>query len=284
MGLFNRTKKTSKLREADSYVSAMKENRRKRRAFLIGSFSALLVGLCIVGAGWVVLESKAFQIQEWKIDGNAFTQTDSIRNFLDIKILTASLPNTILGFQNMIAWPETSFESYAPELPRVKKINVTKKYLDRTITVAVEERVPFGIWCIEQTSHCFWFDTDGVLLDAAPLASGNLIPVVHDYTGKYLRSQTKVHDSAAIKNLVSVFDALRIGGLSVREVRLEDRELKEVRVVLNSGPELYFSLRFPATEAVPVIASLKKTGGGANPHFSELQYVDFRVERRAYYK
>jgi hypothetical protein len=277
--------------EVDSYLKERNTQRGRRRRFLLFCAGGLGVGLLGIGIVWTMLNARIFTVKKFDVMGNKTTPTDSIRTFLDTKIITASLTNTLLGFQNIISWPEQSFDNYAPELPRVKRIVIAKSYTSRTVTVDVEERNPFGIWCAIATStdsgvvpSCFWFDREGVLLDQAPQASGNLIAVVHDYTGKYLRSQTKVEDSRAMENLISVFDALDSADLPVKEVRLEDRDLQEVRVVLTNGPDIYFSLRFPADEAPSVIVALKKGGGTKNPAFSSLEYVDFRVEHHATYR
>lgn len=300
MSWFNQSKhkKSPVIREADVYVAESKDRRKRRKRFLATSAVVLVIGLVSIGAAWTVLYSPVFQVKEIIISGNEVTPADAIANIMDARVLTASIANTILGFRNVLAWSEGSFESNTPELPRVRSIAVERNYVDRTIQIRVDERAPFGIWCTgvavkteidtlqsaNNTQSCFWFDTEGVLLDPAPSAVGNLIPVIHDYSGKYLRSQTKVLHTDAVQNLASVFNVLGATNLSVREVRLEDRSLQELKVILRNGPDLYFSLRFPATEAVSVIASLIKNGGGKNPHFSELQSVDFRVEHRAYYK
>lgn len=232
---------------------------------------------------WAALYSPLFRVKRFEIVGNRDTKTEDIKNFLDTRLLSASLINTVLGFENMLSWRAGSFQNSAPELPRVRAFVVTKSYVDRTVQVAVEERRPFGIWCAMETTSCFWFDEEGVLLESAPRASGNLIPVVHDYSGKYLRSQTKVYDEQTMQNIVSIFKALMGAKLGVREVRLDDRDREEVNVILQQGPALYFSTRFRADEAGAALASLIKTGGSGKS-FSQFEYVDFRVEHRAYYK
>ncbi len=287
MALFSRSaskKKQPVIRETDAYIAETKALRKRRKRFLIGSGALLTIGLMAIGAAWTILYSPIFQIKEITVQGNSVTPKDAITASMDTRILTASLINTILGFRNVFAWSEGSYESHAPELPRVRSISVDRSYINRTVQINVDERAPFGIWCSGEKEACFWFDREGVLLDSAPAAAGNLIPVVHDYSEKYLRSQTKVLDTSAVENLATIFDVLSATNLNVREVRLEDRSLQELTVVLQSGPVLYFSLRFPAAETASVITSLKKNGGGKNPYFSELQSIDFRVEHRAYYK
>lgn len=273
-------------REAGVYVSEVNEARRRRSRFVAMSAAAFICGLFVIGAAWAVLYSPLFAVRRIDVSVSGVTRADAVRTYMDTRVLAASAANSILGFQNMLAWPEGQFDSFAPELPRVRRIVIDKHYLSRAIDVRVEERVPYGIWC-DTEARCFWFDREGVLLDAAPQASGNLVAVVHDHSGAYLRSQIKVHRKEAIDAIISIFEVLSVTDVSVREVRLVDRSLDEVHVTLVNGPKLYFSVRFPADEAASVIASLQKNSGGsgsANPAFANLQYVDFRVAHRAYYK
>ncbi|MEK7077437.1 MAG: hypothetical protein AAB967_04385, partial [Patescibacteria group bacterium] len=68
-------------------------------------------------------------------------------------------------------------------------------------------------------------------------------------------------------------------GVNWKEVRLNDLRLQEVEARVYGGPRMRFSMRFPADNALGVIQSLM-----AKPEFPRLEYLDFRVERRAYYK
>jgi hypothetical protein len=314
MWFFPGSKKPELRSEADKYVLVEKAKWRRRRRFYWSSLAIFVFGLIATFGAWMIIYSSAFRVSELRISGNEFTSSDAVRNYLDTKILSASLPNALLGFDNMLSWRNSLLESHSPELPRVKEIKIDKQYLSHAVNISVTERTPYGIWCdsreagifeaarvaeaavvvkeedtpenasttVLPNQNCYWFDKEGFLLDAAPHAAGNLIPVVHDYSGKFLRSQTKAEDASLIANLISVFEALKMMDLSVREVRLENRGLDEVKVILESGPQLYFSLRFPAIEAVPVVMNLRRNT--SSNQFSSLQYVDFRVEHRAYYK
>jgi hypothetical protein len=72
---------------------------------------------------------------------------------------------------------------------------------------------------------------------------------------------------------------LKESGLSVQAIELNDLSLEEVDVLTANGPELYFSLQFPADEYLPVIQKLM-----AQSNFDDLQYVDCRTENRLFYK
>jgi len=89
--------------------------------------------------------------------------------------------------------------------------------------------------------------------------------------------------------MFSVFDVLKASGIAPKEIRLNDLTLQEIEVdtyaglpteaSAKTGPKLYFSLRFPSSNYLPVIQKFL-----SKPDFGKLQYLDFRVENRAYYK
>ena len=61
-------------------------------------------------------------------------------------------------------------------------------------------------------------------------------------------------------------------------MKIENIDYKEAVTDLSSGPDIYFSLLFDPGFARDVIEKLK-----ASNEWSDLRYVDLRVENRAYY-
>lgn len=148
---------------------------------------------------------------------------------------------------------------------------------------------------------CWWFDADGILFKSALAAEGNLLRVVQDYTQRSIGLLSPVLPQEFLPPLFSIFRVLDASGVNVREVRLVDLSRQEVEVSTHGGftsnrpdgspisprdgrragvgPTLYFSLRFTAENAFPVLNDLVVHGV-----FTNLEYVDFRVENRAYYR
>lgn len=128
-------------------------------------------------------------------------------------------------------------------------------------------------------TDCYWFDSRGVVYDKALAVEGSLIPDLDDYSGRDIAFGKTVVPEEFVQNLFSIFNVLYESRVGVREVALKNLELQEVEVSTYDGPTIYFSLRFPASSTIAVLSSLMKT-----PEFKTYQYVDFRVENRAYYR
>ena len=132
------------------------------------------------------------------------------------------------------------------------------------------------VWC---ASQCFWFSRDGVILAESPKTEGSLIKTAETSLTKEYKVGDQALPSDEAKNLYAIVDIMRQFDFNFSRIDLGDLSLKEAVITLESGPKFYFSLKFSSDFAVPVIESLIKSG-----EISNLQYIDFRMENRAYYK
>jgi hypothetical protein len=110
-------------------------------------------------------------------------------------------------------------------------------------------------------------------------AEGSLISVVNDYSQDNLGINDVILQKEFIPHLVGALEVLPESNVAVKEIKLADLSLQELEVSTFDGPTIFFSLRFPASEAVSVLNSLRE-----QPGLEKLQTVDFRVEGRVYYK
>ncbi|MEK7174113.1 MAG: hypothetical protein AAB759_00420 [Patescibacteria group bacterium] len=278
--------------DSASYLSDREHRRRRRAKIFRWSFAIIALAVVVFGATWVVARSSLFRAERITVFGNQRLSAADILTFVEERVTKGRMLARILGTQNLLVWPDTlvagDTSASIGGLPALKNLVIRKDYQERTIELIVEERQPVGVWCAKRAEpeRCFWFDAGGILFEPAPSAEGNLIRVVADYSSEDLNIGLRPLNVAAMANLLSVFRVIKESGLSVGEIRFEDPVLQEVRVVSHDGPVFYFSLRFPAENTLGVIQSLieKDRRGELKPRFGELEYIDFRVENRAYYK
>jgi hypothetical protein len=117
------------------------------------------------------------------------------------------------------------------------------------------------------------------MFESALDTQGGVTTVIHDYSGNKATIGGMVLPEEFTPRLISIITTLKQSGISVANIALRDLSLEEVDVTTMNGPSIYFSLRFSASKDLPVLQSLM-----AKPGFNKLQYIDFRVENRAYYK
>jgi hypothetical protein len=259
-------------------------DRRTRR--IRGVLTLAIMALIGMGIVWVIVRSPLFRIRAFAIEGEEQLSEGEILSLLRSRIFYDSKMRHALGFRNMLIWPAALSERDMSMLPLLKSAVIEKNYLRHSITVRVSERVPRAVWCFEKTDplRCAWFDDEGVILERALSVEGNLIRRVSDWSQDPLPMKSLILPGQFVSNFFTILRVLDETKLALHEIRIEDLGLQEAKVRVRGGPELMFSLRFPSQSALPVLKSLQKGEHLRGKSFRDLEYVDFRVENRAYFK
>lgn len=278
----------------EEYLSErQKKKKRKQRQwrFVIAGVVAVLL---VVGSFWFLFRSPVFQVRQVVIRGNSAVASSDIATLVDSAVTKDRNSFTaLLGMDNMLAWPNKVASADVASIPQLADLALTKDYWDHDVVVTVQERVPVAIWCemppLDESGNpagdesCYWFDDTGIMFEPTFDTEGTAILAVHDYSphnasGSAELMQTILPDEF-VPNLISILNVLKQSGLNIKEIALNDLSLEEIDVSTYDGPSVYFSLRFSADEDLPVLESIM-----AKPGFGKLQYIDFRVENRAYYQ
>lgn len=267
-----------------------------------------------LGGGWLIFASPLFRIQKIEIIGAKTVSEADITGLIRSSIATGPWWNRFLGSENILAWPDAIGGSDLSSYPVIQVIHISKSYLYREVFLRVEERTPRGVWCYEQSrtvadstrtgadseipsllsgpiqqlsasvprlsaSSCWWFDETGFIFKRSPATAGGLILSVRDFSQEQRGLNSKILPERLIKNFFSVFTILQKSSVGVREILLKDISREEVEVLTAKGPRLYFSLRFPPEGLYDALENFY-----AKPAVKKFEYIDFRVENKAYYK
>lgn len=255
--------------------------RKRERAILLSIYIVCGVLLFATLVLWFILRSGAFRIERIEIQGAERITEDEIMTFLRSQVPASSLSRPLTA-RNILAWPKGFSEDALRLLPEASAVSVSKDFTSRVVTAQVTEREREGIWCVEQgeeNTKCLWFDGGGRAFGRTVGGEGNLIPVVHDRTGRKVGIGSNVLEGEELPNFLSILEVLKRMSLSIREVRIESLELGDVEVATHEGPFFYFSLRFPAWNALAGLEEIKR-----ETDLTVIEYADFRIENRVYYK
>ncbi|MBI3588800.1 MAG: hypothetical protein HY093_00055 [Candidatus Liptonbacteria bacterium] len=258
----------------------IQKRRRRRKFFFKSGFGLLLFGLAIFGVIRVVFYSPIFKFDHVVLSASD-PEKEKILSLLEKKITQGSFLTRALGFKNFLAWPSQIQSQELAALPELESLTIEKNYQEKTVTITPVERQPSGIWCLEKNvpAECFWFNDQGLIFRESLAVSGNLIRVVSDYYQEHLVVGNQVLPDAFLSNFLSIFHVLTESDFSILEIALKDLSQEEIEVKTSAGPKIYFSLRHPADHYLAALKSLTQ-----NPKFNRLEYVDFRIENRVYYK
>jgi len=263
------------------YLQTLEGRRRRRRR--MWRWGGLGVGVYCVSLLLLLLVFKTpfFEIKSIEITGAKEISDANVLSLVQSQAVRSSWPSRFLGAENILAWPGSFSKQELQFIPSLRSVKVDKDYAAKKIIVKVTEREPYGMWCLmkKDPPACFWFDEDGVMFKQGFSTEGNLIRVVKDYYDSDSGINNSVLPPEFLPNLFPILDMLQKSKLSIKEIGLYHLDLEEVEVTVFNGPKILFSLRFPPQGALEVVDSLKNKGT-----FRKLNYIDFRVENRAYYK
>jgi hypothetical protein len=271
------------------------EARKRRRRFFFTTSAGTLFVLLAIGLAWLITRAPFTHIETIALERSATAPSlsgltmhrlgeEEVREFLTAAVLSQGAFARFLGLASFFSWPEAISPSGPLSPPALRELHLAKEYGERRITVAYEERQPVGAWCFRKVdpARCYWFDEEGVLFRDAYLAEGNLFFTVSDYSQETMKLGSRVLPERLLANFLGVLLVLERSELGVREIRLKDIRLEELEVSTFDGPKLYFSVRHSSAEALPVLQSFLKATGTLG--FAAVDYLDFRVEGRAYYR
>jgi len=254
----------------DFYLDERQRKKRRRLLKLKIYIGAVVFLLLIIGGIYAVVWSPLFQAKQIVGDDNVVQE---LKDFFS----SQSKLTEFLGANNILIWDNSKLDKFQKN-PEIASITIEKDYWHREIKINVSEREKFGVWC--QPSFCWWFDRNGIVFSNAASSEGNLINKVDDLSNRQLKIGDQALEGKLLSNLIKVFSVLEKVDLGIRTLKLERPELQEVSTPsTGAGPVIYFSLRFDPSFGLSAIESLKKSAG-----LNKLQYIDLRVENRAYYK
>jgi len=245
-----------------------KRSRVRLRIFLWSvAISVFLAGLIYVG-----VYSPVFRLQNIRVEGISQLTAESVLNVVKPLVFHNSFLQW-LGEQNMLAWQERQIRV---PTSGILLASIDRNLFTRSVTVSIQERKQAGIWCFGEV--CFWFDQEGVLFESAPNTEGSLVTRIKEDRLEPMLLGEKIIENRFLDVVLKLVSTLPKINLAIEEIKF-NRELQELTVSLYNGPEILLSVRFDPTQTLNGLQNLRST-----LNFSNLEYIDLRVENRIFYK
>lgn len=176
-----------------------------------------------------------------------------------------------------LASPQALTDLIAGQFPELSHVEVAKPLFPPRLRITIRERVLAGTWC-GLAPPCYLIDTDGVLYGESAVASGTITMLLSDE--KYASIGERVLDTSSVAVLARMKKEFQDQfGLAVQEFSLTD--LPDITARLADG----WTVRFNATQPLEsTLDALRKTLENIDRTTRRIEYIDLRIEGRAYYK
>ncbi|PIR05969.1 hypothetical protein COY65_02370 [Candidatus Jorgensenbacteria bacterium CG_4_10_14_0_8_um_filter_39_13] len=238
-----------------------------------------LISSLLIGAGYLILYSSFFKVKQIDIQGNNLISSALLKANLISQMLENQGWRSWLGPDNILFWQLGEKPKTIKAIPALKSLFITVNFRERKILLQVKERQLLGIWCLV-SQNCYIFDQDGILFSSAPEAEGSLILKIIDQNNRSLQIGQKVLENPEwFKNILIVWDIFQKNGVGPGTIIVNDFSLRQWEIDILGGPKFYFSLDNIPSDLAQILKGLAHA-----LQFNVLQYLDFRVPNRIYYK
>ncbi len=252
--------------------------KKRRRAQLWYAAGAAVLLILAGGAYYVLFASDAFIVESVSVSGNRFVSSDALREAVVRTIDGKSWLLKKLTPRSIWYWRlGDSVLEGTVIMPAVAHTDLSADITGHTAAIMVRERALAGVWC---TDICMGFDEEGIAFFPAPDLSGTLILKVRDENPHALIEGFPVHPKAdEVRTLLETVRAIKAEGVALTEAVVKEEVLGEWEARTARGSVFRFSLDF-------VPAHMGETLGNiaSRARLEDLEYVDFRVPNRIYYR
>lgn len=255
-----------------------RQKRRRIRLFLYCSVAVVLFAALL----YVPFFSGYFNVKNVSVSGTEAIPSESVRktvtDMLDEPALLILARRSIFLFSTREA--EQRLEK---EFSRIETVSVSKRPFSREIAVAIVERQSAGIACGKNAGDaCFYFDKNGALFAEAPFTVGASLLLVKEDALRPSELPHAQYTKEAVAFMFRIKEYARdFGGVTVESFSFLNH-YGDVEALCVEGFKILFSMEQDGTKQAQVLKHL--LAEEIKDNIAKLDYIDLRVENRAYYK
>ncbi|MDP6387712.1 MAG: hypothetical protein QGG63_00280 [Candidatus Pacebacteria bacterium] len=269
--------------------SPLAKKKRKALLFKIGAVAFIIIAF-FAGAVYISGFEK-FNISNISVKGNQSITEKSIREFVEKKISGKKI--FLFPKSNILLYPRSAVgAALLEEYKGIKEVNIEVEDLE-SITVNIEERKPFALWCgenykviVEDEDKCYFLDESGFIFTEAPHFSGNV----------FFRYFGWDSDKVLGKNPVGMkfistekFQKINFFLSSMRDIEITPISLSMIddtdyEMLLETGGKILFGQNQNLSFVFDNIQSVFDSEEFNEYNLSVLDYADFRFGNKVYFK
>ncbi|GEM_PF-1679161 len=283
----------------NSTLSSVNKKRKINYRPFLWSGVAIIIGAACISLLYFLIYGGFFEIKKIEVVGSKLLSEEEVVRLITPQVIPSYPWRALWAPRNMLFWQFAKINTIARSaVPIFENIAVKLDWINRIVRIEVKERSFFGVWCgvvsgsTTPTTNgatplggasgekCFAFDEEGVMFGRAPLAEGSLLLKMHSLNSSpTLVGGQILPRSEWVQNIFKTISVIKSAGENISNIIIKEYALEEWEADLAGGSRLLFSLNFTPQNLKGLIQNLDKKFD-----ITKLDYIDFRVENRIFYK
>lgn len=259
----------------------LKRKSREKKPFKLILFTGLFFCLLAV-VGYFLIFSPYFWVKDIEIKAAQdpkYYAKDEIkeiaRNVLERKFL-----KFFPGKSIFLVSSAGIRENILNQFPEIKSVEINRKP-PHFLEAVIKERESVGIWCRQdggKVRECFNIDNEGIIFKESPLVLSDFVLNLYASSSQAV----SIRNRAVSSNLMEFILNVKEGLVGIKAVDFGIVSEQDLRVGTNHGFGVYFN---PANSFDRQLAALETVlNEEIKDNFSDLEYIDLRIENRVYYR
>lgn len=259
------------------YIRQQRSRRQKRKFYFFGAFAAA----CVIAAVYFVFFSGIFDIRGVEVAG-----VDVISPH-DVRIVAADFlsGNTwmIVPHKNMLLFSsERAAEHIQMMFPRAAMVSVEIDLWRRAAVVSISERQPAGVACARGNEQCVYFDERGIVFAHAPtIASATLLRIEENDLEAVQFPQEKYAPELVAFIMTAKKEMQEKARATITSFAFMNG-YGDVEARTQEGYVIFLNTARGAGEQAQIVKNL--IAAEIKDQLPNVEYIDLRIENRAYYK
>jgi len=269
-----------------NYVYTRTKKKQKKIALKI--LYIFLILLALGALFYFFFISSYFDIKYVNISGNETVSKNNINNIYEE---LSSGDSYFLKNKNTFVFKASALANdIKNKFKRVQDVRVSRLF-PASLNITIKEYSPFGVSCVDISKRegvsdyiktgCFYFNEEGIVFDQAPDLEGNIFIFVKDSNVSGENLPQSLYSKDDVYFMYQFKDAMSKYGLPLEYFALDDK-FHDVEALTKEGFKVFLTMDLdPKEEALSLYQILNNE---VKDRMAELDYVDLRIQNRAYYK
>lgn len=269
-------------------ISPMLKDRRKKSAQRLPKPQSVLVKQILIGVGLLILlgligygiwhftRLPAFNIQEVNVSGQQTLSEEIIRSAVEEEL--SGYHYKLIPYTFSFTYPRQKIIERLDSIDRIK--NASLDTSDNTLSVTLEEYVPYALWCNRDLNGCYFLDKSGYAFEEAPTLVGSVF--LRYVSGTEDPGKDKSLTTGSVMSETEVLAELFSSNFNFNTLYIELVDTEEVNYHLQGEAVLKVNLKQSHEEILTNLTAILNSDEFSHLNSGNFRYIDLRFGNKVF--